>query len=82
MRNLASRLNRLEARRHRKWVPRVVIRYQQPDGSTRITESRPAEDDEEDFTEVVVQFVGTENLKDRFNRPETDARRSHPDESH
>jgi hypothetical protein len=48
-------------------VPRVVIRYEYPDGSVKLSDSRPAVDGE-DITEVVVQFVGASASHDRFNR--------------
>jgi hypothetical protein len=69
MRSLRSRLKKLESRRVRNRVPRIVVRYEHPDGKVEINESRPPEGDDDETTEIRVQYVETPCLWNRNTRP-------------
>ncbi len=57
MRNLQRRLKKLETWRVNSRVPRIMVRYEHPDGSVEINESRPSEGDSDETIKVIVQYV-------------------------
>jgi hypothetical protein len=69
MRNLQRRLRKLETWRVKNRVPRIVVRYEHTDGRVETQESRPPEGDDDEPTEIVVQFVDTGALWHRSTQP-------------
>jgi hypothetical protein len=72
MTNLQRRLRKLETWRVKNRVPRIVTRYEHPDGRSEVHESRPPEGDDDETIEIVMQFVDTRALWHRGNQPTED----------
>jgi hypothetical protein len=56
MRNLRSRLKKLELRRRLKRQPRIVTRCELLDGEFEFSESRPSDGDDDDTIEILLEY--------------------------